>query len=301
MDNTEPTGAQDHECGRLTPVPAAKAKTVKRRRLAAEMRLHREAANITAEAVAEKLECHPSRISRIEAGSVNVTSRDVRDYLEFCGVKGAELEALVELAKQAKKKGWWQGYQDVLAGSYVGLESEASTIRTYEVQLVPGLLQTEAYVSAMTRAIKPIATDEEIQRRTEVRLRRQELLTQPLPPKLWVILDEAILHRAVGGPDVMRAQLIRVAEVAQLPNVDVQILPFDAQAHSGLDGAFTVLDFADPRDAPLVYIEAMGGSALYLEEAAEIEAYSTSFDHVRAAALAPDESVERLKTAARRL
>ncbi|WP_163509700.1 helix-turn-helix domain-containing protein [Fodinicola acaciae] len=282
-------------------MPVAKAKTVKRRRLAAEMRQHREAAGITAEAVAEKLECHPSRISRIEAGSVNVTSRDVRDYLEFCGVEGAELEALVDLAKQAKKKGWWQGYQDVLAGSYVGLESEASKIRTYEVQLVPGLLQTEAYVRAMTRAIKPIATDEEIERRIEVRLRRQELLTQSAPPKYWVILDESILHRAVGGPDVMRAQLIRLTEVAQLPNVDIQVLAFDAQAHAGLDGPFTILDFADPKDAPLVYIEAMGGSALYLEEADEIEAYSTVFDHVRAAALAPDESLERLKTAARRL
>jgi transcriptional regulator with XRE-family HTH domain len=301
MNNPEPTGAQEHECGRLLPVPVEKAKTVKRRRLAAEMRQHREAANVTAEAVAEALECHPSRISRIEAGSVNVTSRDVRDYLEFVGLRGPELEALVELAKQAKKKGWWQSYRDVLTGSYVGLESEAATIRTFEAQLVPGLLQTEEYVRAMTRAIKPIATDEEIQRRVEVRLRRQELLTQDEPPKYWAVIDESVLHRAVGGADVMRAQLVQIVSLSELANVDIQVLPFAAQAHAALDGSFQMLHYADPKDAPVVYIEALGGTGLYLEEPDEIQAYTTVFDHIRAVATAPDESIKLLKTASRRL
>lgn len=301
MDNTEPTGAQDHECGRLTPVPAAKAKTVKRRRLAAEMRLHREAANITAEAVAEKLECHPSRISRIEAGSVNVTSRDVRDYLEFCGVKGAELEALVELAKQAKKKGWWQGYQDVLTGSYVGLEAEAAAIRTFQAQRIPGLLQTDAYVAALARTVKPTIDEHELERRTEARRRRQELLRQEKPPKYWAVIDEAVIRRPVGGADITRAQFLHIAELAEQPHIDFQILPFNAGAHAALDGTFTMLEFADPRDTPVVYIEGLGNTGLYLEEPEEIEAYTAVFDHARAAAWSPEESLEQLKTAARRL
>jgi hypothetical protein len=246
-------------------------------------------ASITIDAVAVLLECSASKISRIETGHTSATPRDVRDLLEIYGVRGLEAEELVQIAREARQKGWWHPYSAVLTGAYVGLEAAASSVRAYEQQVVPGLLQTEDYAKAMIRAARPDITDDEVDRRVRVRMGRQSLLRQDDPLNLWVVLDEAVVSRPVGGDAVMRAQLGRLREAAELPNVTVQVLLFDAGAHAGMDGTFAILDFPEPGDPDVVYAEnATGG--LFLEKSDELRKYIFIFDHIREAALPPEES-----------
>lgn len=267
--------------------------TIRRRRLGAELRRHREAAGITIEVVADRLECSASKISRIETGHTTATPRDVRDMLLIYGVTGPESDELVQIAREARQKGWWHPYSTVLVGAYVGLEAAASSIRQYEQQVVPGLLETEEYAFAMIRAARPDFTVEQVQQRVRVRMSRQSLLTQDDPVDLWVVLDEAVLSRPVGGDEVMCRQLQRLVEAAQLPNVTIQILPFSVGAHAGMDGTFTILSFPDAGDPDVVYAEnATGG--LFLEKSDELQKYSFIFDHVRAAAMRPEESVAHI-------
>ncbi|MFC0532859.1 helix-turn-helix domain-containing protein [Phytohabitans kaempferiae] len=264
--------------------------TIRRRRLGAELRRRREAAGVTIEGVAERLECSASKISRIETGHTTATPRDVRDMLDIYGVRGDECEELVQIAREARQKGWWHPYSTVLTGAYVGLEQAANSVRAYEQQVVPGLLQSEEYAKAMIRAARPDITTDEVERRVRVRLNRQSLLTQDDPIDLWVVLDEAVVSRPVGGDAVMRAQLERLVEAAELPNVTLQILPFEAGGHAGMDGTFAILDFPEPSDPAVVYAEnATGG--LFLEKSEELRKYVFIFDHIRAAALRPEESV----------
>ncbi|WFE25725.1 helix-turn-helix transcriptional regulator [Solwaraspora sp. WMMD791] len=264
--------------------------TVRRRRLGAELRRRRDAAGVTIDAVAERLECSASKVSRIETGHTTATPRDVRDMLEIYGVTGAEAEELVQIAREARQKGWWHPYSTVLTGAYVGFEAAARSVRAYEQQVVPGLLQTADYARAMICAARPDITAEEVDHRVHVRLKRQSLLTQEDQIDVWAVLDEAVLSRPVGGDAVMRAQLHRLVEAADLPNVTLQILPFEVGAHAGMDGTFTILDFPEPSDADVVYAEnATGG--LFLEKTEELRKYIFIFDHIRAAALTPEESV----------
>ncbi|MEH1124661.1 helix-turn-helix domain-containing protein [Micromonospora sp. CPCC 206061] len=263
--------------------------TIRRRRLGAELRRRREAAGVTIETVAERLECSASKISRIETGHTSATPRDVRDMLGIYGVSLDESDELVQIAREARQKGWWHPYSTVLTGAYVGLEQAANSVRAYEQQVVPGLLQTEEYAKAMIRAARPDITADEVERRVRVRLNRQSLLTQDDPIDLWVVLDEAVLSRPVGGDAVMRAQLSRLVEAAELPNVTLQVLPFEAGAHAGMDGTFAILDFPEAGDPDVVYAEnATGG--LFLEKSEELRKYVFIFDHIRAAALRPEES-----------
>ncbi|MGC4808397.1 helix-turn-helix domain-containing protein [Micromonospora sp. DT233] len=267
--------------------------TIRRRRLGNELRRHRDAAGITIEAVAEKLECSASKISRIETGHTTASPRDVRDMLLIYGLSAAESEELVQIAREARQKGWWHPYSKVLAGSYVGLESAANSMRTYEQQVVPGLLETEAYASAMIRAARPDIEPDQVTQRVRVRINRQSLLTQEDPVDLWVVLDEAVLHRPVGGDAVMRGQLRRLVEVAELPNVTLQILPFAVGAHAGMDGTFTILSFPEAGDPDVVYAEnATGG--LFLEKSDELQKYNFIFDHIRAAATRPEDSIAQI-------
>ncbi|MEV7228360.1 helix-turn-helix transcriptional regulator [Polymorphospora sp. NPDC051019] len=264
--------------------------TVRRRRLGAELRRRREDAGVTIEMVAERLRCSSSKISRIETGHTSATPRDVADMLGIYGVVGPEGEELVQIAREARQKGWWHPYSTVLTGAYVGLEAAARSVRAYEQQVVPGLLQTGDYAKAMIRSARPDITAEEVERRVRVRLQRQSLLIQDDPIEVWVVLDEAVVSRPVGGDEVMRAQLARLVEAADLPNVTLQILPFEVGAHAGMDGTFTILDFAEALDPGVVYAEnATGG--LFLEKAEELRKYVFIFDHIRAAALRPEESV----------
>jgi transcriptional regulator with XRE-family HTH domain len=272
---------------------------VRRRRLAAELRRLRDQAKLTIEDVAEKLECSTSKISRMETGHVGVNPRDARELLRLYGVSEDQLDALVQLAKEARKKGWWHAYNEVFNGAFVGLEAEASSLRAYQALLVPGLLQTEDYMRAVIRAARPDATPAEVDKRVQARLERQRLLTDVEPPQYWAVIDEAVLCRSVGGDAVMHAQLNWLAIRAALPRVTIQVLPFSAGAHSGMEGPFLILGFPEQADPDVVYVDNTT-AGFYLEEPAEILRYTLMFDHLRAAALSPDDTVTRIAEAAAR-
>lgn len=271
--------------------------TVRRRRLASELRRLREAAQLTIDEVGEKLECSASKISRIETGHVGVTPRDVRDMLELYAIDEDQREALVQLAREARKKGWWHAYNEVFTGSFVGLESDASSLHTHQAVLVPGLLQTEDYMRAVIRAIRPDHGEEEVSRRVAARVTRQKLLNDTQPPEYWAILDEAVLHRTVGGPEIMRTQLLRLIELSDLPHVTLQVVPFGAGAHAGMEGPFLILGFPEPADPDVVYVENTTTGS-YLEEPSDVYRYTLMFDHLRASALNPADSLHRVKQAA---
>jgi transcriptional regulator with XRE-family HTH domain len=263
--------------------------TIRRRRLGAELRRYRDAAGVTIDVVADRLGCSPSKVSRIETGHTSATPRDVKDMLDIYGVNGTESDELVQISREARQKGWWHPFSTVLTGAYVGLEAAARSIRAYEQQVVPGLLQTDKYAIAMIRAARLGDSDREIEQRVRVRMARQALLIQDDPIDLWVVLDEAVLSRPVGGDEVMRDQLLRLVEAAGLPNVTLQILPFSAGAHAGMDGTFAILDFPDAEDPDVVFAEnATGG--LFLEKSDELRKYNSIFDTIRATALTPEES-----------
>ncbi|UVS80857.1 Helix-turn-helix domain protein [Actinokineospora sp. UTMC 2448] len=284
----------------MTNVARGHSPTVRRRRLASELRRFREAANLTIDEVGEKLECSASKISRIETGHVGVTPRDVRDMSELYGIDTDRREALVQLAREARQKGWWHAYTEVFTGAFVGLEAEAASLRAHQALLVPGLLQTEDYTRAVIQAIRPDAGAAEIDKRVRGRLARQRLLTDPHPPEYWAVIDEAVLHRVVGGPKVMRAQLLRMADAAALPHVTLQVVPFGTGAHAGMEAPFLILGFPEPADPDVVYVESTS-TGTYLEQPSDVRRYTLMFDHLRAAALRPEDTVDLIRRAADRL
>jgi transcriptional regulator with XRE-family HTH domain len=267
--------------------------TVRRRRLALELRRLREAARLTCEEVAEHLECSASKISRIETGRVSVSPRDVRDMLEIYGVSGQERDSLVQLARDSRQKGWWHAYSDTINpqfATYVGLESAASEIRVYEVSLIPSLLQTEDYARAIITSGMMNGTGEEMERSVALRMARQPALTRDEdPPLLWTVLDEAALRRRVGGSELMRAQLEHVLELSSLKNVAMQVIPFGAGAHPAMGRPFVILVFPERVDPDVVYLEDLT-SAFYLEDVDEVDRYNVFFNHLRANALSFDDS-----------
>ena len=273
--------------------------TVRRRRLASELRRLRDRAELTIDEVGEKLECSASKISRIETGHVGVTPRDVRDMLELYGVETDELEELVQLSREARKKGWWHNYSEVFTGAFVGLEAEAATLRAYQALLVPGLLQTAEYTREVTRASRPDISAAELDRRVAGRQARQQLLREPEPPQYWAVVDEAVLCRPVGGPAAMVTQLNRLTELATLPHVTLQVIPFETGAHAGMEGAFLILGFPEQADPDVVYVENTS-TGVYMEEPPEILRYTLKFDHLRAMALGPDATLEKIAEAATR-
>jgi transcriptional regulator with XRE-family HTH domain len=267
--------------------------TIRRRRLGAELRRYRDAAGVTIDVVADRLGCSPSKVSRIETGHTSATPRDVKDMLDIYGINGIESEELVQISREARQKGWWHPFSTVLTGAYVGLEAAARSIKAYEQQVIPGLLQTDKYAIAMIRAARLGDTDREIEQRVRVRMARQALLIQDDPIDLQVVLDEAVVSRPVGGEEVMRDQLLRLVEATRLPNVTLQILPFAAGAHAGMDGTFAILDFPDAEDPNVVFAEnATGG--LFLEKSDELRKYNSIFDTIRSSALSPEESREMI-------
>lgn len=273
--------------------------TVRRRRLSSELRRLRDRASLTIEDVAEKLECSSSKISRIETGHTSVNPKDTRQLLELYGVEAEQLEALVQLSKDARKKGWWHSYNEVFTGAFVGLEAETSSLRAFQALLIPGLLQTEDYMRAVIRAARPDATAAQVDKRVKARLARQQLLTDVDPPRYWAVIDEAVLHRRVGGDAVMRAQLNWLIARAGLPHVTIQVLPFSAGAHAGMEGPFLILGFPEQADPDVVYVDNTT-TGIYLEEPAEILRYTLMFDHLRAAALGPDDTLTRITEVAAR-
>jgi transcriptional regulator with XRE-family HTH domain len=278
--------------------------TVRRRRLASELRALREAAKLTCEEVAEHLECSASKISRVETGRVSVSPRDVRDMLALYQVDPAQLDSLVQLARESRQKGWWHAYSDTMQprfATYIGLEDAAAEIRTYELNLIPGLLQTEDYARTVINAGNLTGTQEDVERRVALRMARQPMLLSGInPPQFWAVLDEGALHRTVGGQGLMRFQLDHLLEIADMPNVAVQVIPFTAGAHPGMGKPFVILSFPERADPDVVYLEDLT-STLYLEDVDEIDRYNVLFNHLRATALSFEESAALITTVAKEL
>ena len=272
---------------------ARRSPTVRERRLARSLRQLREGANLTIEEVAEKLEISASTVSRMETAQVGVRPRDLGFLLDMYEVGGPEREQLLQIARERRQQRWWQEYADLPNIAVAGLEEDASTIVQFSALLVPGLLQTEAYARAVLEAIRLDARPVDIERRLQLRIHRQALLTGEHPPEYWVVLDEAALRREVGGPAVMAEQLGRLIEVAKLPNVTLQVVPFSSGEHPGMDGDFTILHYRESADPDVVYIENTGGD-MYLEGREVTRRYNKLFDHLRAAAQNPGESIRTL-------
>ncbi|HEU4896231.1 MAG TPA: helix-turn-helix transcriptional regulator [Actinomycetota bacterium] len=266
---------------------------MRERRLARSLRHLREGAGLTIEEVAEKLEMSASTVSRMETAQVGVRPRDLRLLLDIYEVSDAERDQLLQIARERRQQRWWQEYADLPNIPLAGLEEEASTIWQFSTQLVPGLLQTEAYARAVLEAIRLDDKPGDIERRLEVRLHRQEVLNRENAPEYWAVLDEAVVRRQVGGPSVMAGQLGYLIEVAKLPNMTLQVLPFAAGEHAGMDGEFTLLHYRESADPDVVYIENTG-SDLYLEGPEVTRRYNRIFDRLRAAAQNPGESIRTL-------
>jgi transcriptional regulator with XRE-family HTH domain len=275
--------------------------TVRSKRLRRELHRLREERGLTIEQVAAQAgnEWNPSTLGRWENGDRRIRPADLRGLLDVYDVQDDQREALMTLAREARQRGWWQAYGDVLPSeysSYIGLETEALSLQTYQQQLIPALVQTDDYARAVIRAGRPDDNDAQIGRRVAVRLDRQNVLADDPPLSLWAVTDEAAIRRVVGGPDVMRNQLNHLAEVAERPGIQLQVLPFATGAHAAMAASFVILGFEAP-DPAVVYLDT-GTSALFVEEASEVDAYRLMFDHLRAAALAPGESVRLFRTTA---
>ena len=277
--------------------------TVRRRRLGAELRRLRDSAGYKLEEVAGMLGVAPSTLSRIETGKAPTKSAYLSQLLELYQVTDAgQRQILVDMAREGHRKGWWAAYDDVLPsglGVYVGLEAEASGLRSYEIGVVHGLLQTTDYARAILRASAPHTADQ-IERLVDLRMERQRRLDDNPPLDLWVIHDEAVIRRTVGGPVVMRHQLAHLLVAAGLPGVTLQVLPFDTGAHAGHDGPFSIVEFHDRSDSEVVYVESTAGP-IYLEKDREVRASAEVFDRLRAAALPPEASLDLISKAAREL
>ncbi|PZG53908.1 transcriptional regulator [Spongiactinospora gelatinilytica] len=277
---------------------------VRRRQLTAELKRLRDLAGLTQEEVASRADWHHTKVFRIESGRTAPHPNDVRVLATVYGLKDEEqIQALIQLAKDSRKRGWWYSYRDVLPSRYeflIGLEQEAASIRTFELAVVPGLLQTEDYARALIRGGPLELGPDEIQRRLEVRLTRQQVLAKEDRPQFWAIIDEAVLHRLVGGPEVMGAQLDHLIAAAAEGRTTIQVVPYTVGAHPGTIGSFIVLGFAEPGEIDVVYTETIGGS-LSVDKPDEVRHFTTAFDHLRAVALSPDDSNAMLIAARRAL
>jgi transcriptional regulator with XRE-family HTH domain len=274
-------------------VPTRPGPTVQRRRLGIELRRLREAAGKTIDEVARVLECSGSKVSRIENGQVGAAPRDVRDMLQLYGVDPERREELVEVARAARKKGWWEAYGDTPVVPLVGLEAAADQILAYEPMAVHGLLQTQRYARVMIHAMRPDLSEAQAQRWVEVRMARQDVLRQAAPPTLEVILEECALRRPVGGRQALREQLRYLLEAATLPSVTLRVLPLEIGEHAAVSGAFTIYRFSEPADPDVVFVEHMTRD-LYVERPQQVARYATAFESVRATALSTDESASFL-------
>lgn len=289
------TGSKKSQGGSAVP-------TVRLRRLGAAFRRLREDRGMNLEEAGALMERSISSLSKLENGRVKLPTRDVRAMLDFYGVTDERTrEGLVSLARDSHKQGWWQQYGDSLSASYldlISLEADASAVRTFQTSVIPGLLQTPDYARALIAAVPGPTGPLDVDQLVTVRMTRRELLTGPDPLHLWAILDEAALHRHIGGRATMHAQLVQLIEASQTENVVIQVLPYTAGAHAGTSGPFTTLEFPEPTDLDVVLVESLT-SGLYLETTDEIRRYSLVFDHLRMSALPQAESRALIRQAAK--
>ncbi|MFD8305897.1 helix-turn-helix domain-containing protein [Streptomyces sp. NPDC059690] len=271
---------------------------VRRRKLGAELRALRTGVGLTSGEAARLVGWHQSKVSRIETGASGVKPADVRLLLDAYAVADSQLrELLLVLAGSDEGVGrhhWWHAYRGILPPTYrdfISLESQASAMRTLETSVVPGLLQTPEYARAVTRAAVDGLDDERLDALVEVRLARQDVLRSDPPLRLTAVLDEAVLHREIGGPDVMARQRERLVEAARLPQVRLQVLPFAAGAHVGVTGPFVIFSFSSTSDLDVVVLDHLT-SSLYLERKEDLEAYTQAFNALRIHALSPEDSLD---------
>ncbi|WP_435873091.1 helix-turn-helix domain-containing protein [Micromonospora arborensis] len=271
--------------------------TVLRILLGAQLRRLRESSGVTREGAGWEIRSSESKISRMELGRVGFKERDVSDLLTLYGVtEDHEREALLKLARDANSPGWWHRYGDVLPTwfqSYLGLEAAAALIRSYEVQFVPGLLQTREYARSVVLLGHGTADPAEIDRRVALRMQRQQLLRRDNPPQLWAVVDEAALRRPIGGPAVMRGQLAALIEATKSPNIRLQVIPFAAGGHAAAGGAFTILRFGDQELPDIVYIEQLT-SAIYLDKRDDLDYYAVAMERLCVEAEPPERTPEIL-------
>ncbi|GAA2511482.1 helix-turn-helix domain-containing protein [Streptomyces sp. NPDC059506] len=269
--------------------------TVRRRRLGSELRKLREAKGMTAEEVATRLLVSQSKISRLENGRRSISQRDVRDLCQVYEVQDERVvESLMTMAKESRQRGWWHAFGDIPYSVYIGLEAEAASVRNYESLIIPGLLQTRAYAEAAISGGQPEATPAEVEKRTEVRLKRQVRISDAESPlRFWAVIDESALRRVVGNRAIMREQLDHLAELSTWPHVTVQVLPYEIGAHPGMSGTFSILEFHDDADSSVVYLEGVT-SDLYLEKEPDVRLYTVMYEHLRALALSPEQTREKI-------
>lgn len=288
----------DDELAGAMPSEARAEATVLRMLLGNQLRRLRERAGITPDDAGYEIRASRSKISRLENGRVGFKERDVADLLTMYGVTTQEERAgLLDLALRANSPGWWAKYGDILPDwfeVYLGLETAASVIRTFELQFVHGLFQTEDYARAVTMLGHKADPDDAVKRRVNLRMKRQDLLTRPDPPRVWSVMDEAALRRPVGGREVMRAQLRHLIEASHQPRVTLQIVPFRQGGHAAAGGSFTILRFSEPALPDVVYSEQLT-SALYLEGQSDVDIYMEVMNRLSAEALTPDETTRFIK------
>jgi transcriptional regulator with XRE-family HTH domain len=298
--NTEVPVGEQPDAGMDDPSAAG---FVLRLLLGSQLRRLREAADITPDQAGYAIRASRSKISRMENARVAIKPRDVMDLLTLYGVTDEQARSrFLNLAKESSRPDWWAKYSDVLPDwfeNYLGLESASTTIRTFEIQFVHGLFQTEDYARAVTRLGHQTAPATEIARRVGLRVKRQDLLARADPPRLWSVMDEAVLRRPVGGTAVMRGQLHRLIEVAKMPQVTLQVVPFARGGHAGASGSFTVLRFEEQYLPDVVYIEQLTG-AVYLEQRSDVEHYLEVMDQLSSnEALTPAATARFIEQAAK--
>jgi transcriptional regulator with XRE-family HTH domain len=292
------TGGQEDDPNEGAFTEARGGPTVLRILVGAQLRRLREASGITREAAAYAIRGSEAKMSRIESGRVGFKSRDVADLLTLYGLtEGSARDVVLHLAEQANEPGWWHRYSDTMPdwfSTYVGLEQAATIIRTYEAQYVPGLLQTKTYASAVVDLGEAVRADE-VSKRVELRMHRQQLLNLPKPPDFWAVIDEAVLRRNLGGREAMREQLDHILEISKRTHVTVQVVPFDRSDVAAVGGPFTLLRFAEADLPDIVYLEQLN-SALYLNKDVDVMNYLQIMNRLAAGALTPQRSTELIKS-----
>ncbi|MEU4829070.1 helix-turn-helix transcriptional regulator [Streptosporangium sp. NPDC023615] len=282
---------------------ASTTPTLRGRQLAARLRALREKAGLTVKEAAEGIECSPAKIQRIENAQRGAIPREVRDLCLLYGVREQdEIDTLMEMAREAKQAGIHldigSASVEKILRTYVGLEAAASSIWEFQTALVPGLLQTEEYARTLTGGMLPQITPDVLDTRVAIRVKRQEILTRPDPPKYWAVMDEAVLRKRIGGDGVMHEQLLHVTEIARLPNVTIQVVPFEAGAHMGINNPFVLFEIPDSKIPDIVYLESMT-TERYLEKAVDTAPYKEAKEHIIAAALSPRNSMEKIEEMSR--
>ncbi|GAA2402222.1 helix-turn-helix domain-containing protein [Nonomuraea africana] len=281
----------------MTQNPPGSGPTALRILLGSQLRRLRESRGVTREEAGHLIRGSESKISRMELGRVGFKERDVADLLTLYGVSDDKARrAVLDLVATANEPGWWHRFNDLLPSwfqAYVGLEEAATRIRTYEVQFVPGLLQTKEYAKAVITAGSAGVSPDEIARRVDLRLERQRVLDRPAGPVLWAVIDEAALRRPIGGAEVMKAQLEHLIDLMRQSNITIQVMPFDFGGHSAEGGAFSILRFPDQDLPDVVYVEQLA-SALYLDKREDVDRYTEVMERLCAVSTTPDETVSLL-------